>query len=44
MKLHLTPGAGLQLFSGYGAGYVAVNHVRYESGVDDLHCGLTSGR
>ena len=33
MKLHLTPGAGLQLFSGYGAGYVAVNHVRYDSGV-----------
>ncbi len=30
MKLHLMPGAGLQLFSGYGAGYVAINHVRYE--------------
>jgi uncharacterized protein len=30
MKLHLTQGAGLQLFSGYGAGYVAVNRVRYE--------------
>lgn len=30
MKLHLMPGAGLQLFSGYGAGYVAVNQVRYE--------------
>ena len=30
MKLHLMPNAGLQLFSGYGAGYVAVNHVRYE--------------
>jgi uncharacterized protein len=30
MKLHLTPGAGLQLFSGYGAGYVSVNNVRYE--------------
>jgi uncharacterized protein len=30
MKLHLTPGAGLQLFSGYGSGYVSVNHVRYE--------------
>jgi uncharacterized protein len=29
MKLHLTPGAGLQLFSGYGAGYVNVNNVRY---------------
>ena len=30
MKLQLTPNAGLQLFSGYGAGYVAVNHVRFE--------------
>ena len=30
MKLHLTPGAGLQLFSGYGTDYVAVNNVRYE--------------
>jgi uncharacterized protein len=30
MKLHRTPGAGLQLFSGYGAGYVSVNNVRYE--------------
>lgn len=30
MKLHVTPGAGLQLFSGYGPGYVAVNNVRYE--------------
>jgi uncharacterized protein len=30
MKLHLTPGAGLQLFSGYGPGYVSVNNVRYE--------------
>jgi uncharacterized protein len=31
MKLHLTPGAGLHLFSGYGAGYVSVNNVRYEN-------------
>jgi uncharacterized protein len=30
VKLHLTPAAGLQLFSGYGPGYVAVNGVRYE--------------
>lgn len=30
MKLQLTPNAGLQLFSGYGAGYVAINNVRYE--------------
>lgn len=30
MKLHQTPGAGLQLFSGYGAGYVSINQVRYE--------------
>jgi len=34
MKLHVTPGAGLQLFSGYGAGYVSVNQVRHE------HCVL----
>lgn len=33
MKLHLTPGAGLHLFSGYGPGYVAINKVRYETGV-----------
>jgi uncharacterized protein len=33
MKLHLTPAAGLQLFSGYGPGYVAVNNVRYEHSV-----------
>jgi uncharacterized protein len=31
MKLHLMRGAGLQLFSGYGAGFVAVNNVRYET-------------
>ena len=31
MKLHLTPGAGLQLFSGYGPGYVAINNVRHET-------------
>ena len=31
MKLHLTPGTGLQLFSGYGTGYVAVNGVRHET-------------
>ena len=30
MKLHLTPNAGLHLFSGYGPGYVSVNQVRYE--------------
>ena len=30
MKLHLMHAAGLQLFSGYGAGYVAVNSVRHE--------------
>jgi uncharacterized protein len=30
MKLHLTPAAGLQLFSGYGPGYVNVGNVRYE--------------
>ena len=31
MKLHLTPAAGLQLFSGYGPGYVSINSVRYET-------------
>ena len=30
MKLQITPGEGLQLFSGYGPGYVAVNNVRYD--------------
>jgi uncharacterized protein len=30
MKLHLNQDPGLQLFSGYGAGFVAVNGVRYE--------------
>jgi len=30
MKLHLNQDAGLQLFSGYGPGFVAVNGVRYE--------------
>jgi uncharacterized protein len=30
MKLHLAPDEGLQLFTGYGAGYVSVNRVRYE--------------
>ncbi len=33
MKLHLTPGTGLQLFSGYGPGYLAINGVRHDSGV-----------
>jgi uncharacterized protein len=33
MKLHLASNEGLQLFSGYGAGYVAVNGVRYERSV-----------
>jgi uncharacterized protein len=33
MKLHLATNEGLQLFSGYGAGYVAVNRVRYEKSV-----------
>src|SRR5262245_20943834 len=33
MKLHLAGNAGQQLFTGYGAGYVAVNNVRYETSV-----------
>jgi len=28
--MHLEQGVGLQLFSGYGTGFVAVNNVRYE--------------
>lgn len=28
--MHLMQGTGLQLFSAYGAGFVAVNNVRYE--------------
>jgi uncharacterized protein len=30
LKLHLAGGAGLNLFSGYGPGYVAVNGARHE--------------
>lgn len=30
MKLHLMSDQGLPMFTGYGAGYVAVNNVRYE--------------
>jgi len=30
MKLHLAQGEGLHLVTGYGAGYIAVNRVRYE--------------
>ena len=30
MKLHLARAAGRNLFSGYGAGYVAINGQRYE--------------
>jgi uncharacterized protein len=33
MKLHRATNEGLQLFTGYGAGYVAVNRVRYEKSV-----------
>ena len=31
MKLHLSDQAGLNIFSGYGEGYVAVNQMRYTS-------------
>jgi uncharacterized protein len=31
MKLQLITGAGLQLFSGYGAGYVDINRTRHET-------------
>lgn len=30
MKLHLSEHEGLNVFSGYGEGYVAINQVRYE--------------
>ena len=30
MKLHLSPVAGQSLFTGYGPGYVSINHRRYE--------------
>lgn len=30
MKLHLSEHEGLNVFSGYGKGYVAINQVRYE--------------
>jgi len=33
VKLHQTTITGLQLFTGYGTGYVAVNTVRHETGV-----------
>jgi uncharacterized protein len=33
VKLHLTTGEGLHLFSGHGPGYVAVNRVRYETSI-----------
>lgn len=31
VKLHLETHSGVNLFTGYGAGYVTVNHVRYET-------------
>ena len=33
MKLHRTENPGQQVFTGYGAGYVTVNNVRYERSV-----------
>ena len=30
MKLHLNDPAGRKVFTGYGEGYVAINHQRYE--------------
>ena len=33
MKLHLTQAAGQNLFTGYGDGYVSINHQRYEHSV-----------
>jgi uncharacterized protein len=31
VALHLETQSGINLFTGYGAGYVTVNHVRYET-------------
>ena len=31
MKLHITPTAGLNLFTAYGDDYVAVNHEKHQS-------------
>lgn len=33
MKLHLSNTAGLNIFTAYGEGYVAINHQRYEGNV-----------
>jgi uncharacterized protein len=33
MKLHLDNAAGNNLFTGYGAGYISVNHQRYETSI-----------
>ena len=33
MKLHVTPAAGQNLFTGYGAGYVSINGERYDHSV-----------
>jgi uncharacterized protein len=33
MKMHLARDEGVLLVSGYGAGFIAVNNVRYETGV-----------
>jgi uncharacterized protein len=33
VKLHLAENQGQQLFTGYGAGYVTVNNVRYERSI-----------
>lgn len=33
MKLHLSNTAGLNMFTAYGDGYVAINHQRYEANV-----------
>lgn len=44
MKLHLTSGAGQNRFSGYGAGYVTVNNVRYGKNVVVSPQGVTEWR
>lgn len=48
MKLHLSNTAGLNIFTAYGDGYVAINHQRHESNVivlpESLYTDWTSAR
>lgn len=48
MKLHLSNTAGLNIFTAYGDGYVAINHQRHETNVivlpESLYTDWTSAR